>query len=460
MKKYITVTILNVLLAAGILFGQKETPPPGGTPKDFKLPVKETFALDNGMAVTLVPYGKLPKVTIQFRISSGNINENEKQVWLADITADFLKEGTTSRTARQLAEEAARIGGELSVSVSMDQTTIGGEALGEFADQLVGLLSDLLRNPAFPESELDRYKKNYLRQLSLQQNQPQQMALEKFRKILYPEHPYGRIFPTAEMIQSYTMSDITNFYRQNYGARRTHLYVVGVFDRDAVIAAVHKNLENWQAGAEPVTNLPETESKRAIFLVNRPEAVQSTIFIGQPVVDPSDPDYIPMLVTHYLIGGFFSSRIIRNIREDKGYAYSPYSSLSARYHDAYWVQQADVSTEVTGPAIREIFYEIDRLRTEAPPEDELKGVQNYMTGVFVLQNSSRTGIINQLAFADLQGLGDEYLTGYVRNVFAVTPDEVKRMVNTYLPDDKFTIVIAGDVAKIKQEVNPFGNIMP
>jgi predicted Zn-dependent peptidase len=286
------------------------------------------------------------------------------------------------------------------------------------------------------------------------------MALEKFRKILYPDHPYGRLFPTEAMISSYRMDDIAEFYQKNYGAVRTHLYIVGVFDRDAVIDAVRQYLGDWRNGEPPVKNPPASGSTRAVYLVDRPGAVQSTILIGQPVIDPTDPDYIPMQVTNYLIGGFFSSRVILNIREDKGWAYSPYSSLSSRYHDAYWVQQADVSTEVTGAAIREIFHEIDRLRTEPPPEEELNGIKNYMTGVFVLQNSSRTGIINQLAFADLQGLGEAYLTGYVKNVFAVTPEDITRIVNTRLRDEKFTIVIAGDVSKIKKEVEPFGKIAP
>ncbi len=456
MRNYFIISILLLFAGAAMLSAQKETPPPGGTPKDFNLPSRFSIELNNGMAVTLVPYGSLPKVTIQFRLKSGNIDETPDQVWLADLTADFLKEGTNTRSAKQLAEDAAAIGGELNVSVSQDQTTIGGEALGEFAPVLVELLSDVLRNPAFPEKELERYKKNYLRQLSLQQNKPDQMALEKFRKVLYPAHPYGRLFPTETMIHSYRMADIREFYQKNYGAARTHLYIVGVFDRDEVIDAVRKYLSDWRAGEPPLKNPPASGSTRAVYLVDRPDAVQSTILIGQPVIDPADPDYIPMQVTHYLIGGFFSSRVIRNIREDKGWAYSPYSSLSTRYHDAYWVQQADVSPGVTGAAIGEIFHEIDSLRKEPPPEEELNGIKNYMTGVFVLQNSSRTGIINQLAFADLQGLGEAYLTGYVKNVFAVTPEDITRIVNTYLPDDKFTIVIAGDVAKIKNEVRPFG----
>ena len=176
-------------------------------------------------------------------------------------------------------------------------------------------------------------------------------------------------------------------------------------------------------------------------------------------VDQSNPDYIPLMVTNTLLGGFFSSRITTNIREDKGYTYSPYSSVSTRYRDAYWLQQANVSTEVTAPALKEIFYEIDRLQAEAPSADELAGIKAYMAGVFVLQNSSRNGITNQLAILDLHGLDVDFLSTYVSKIDAVTPEEVRRIATTYLKDDEMTIAIAGDRSQIASTLAPFGTIV-
>ncbi|HEX5135036.1 MAG TPA: insulinase family protein, partial [Thermoanaerobaculia bacterium] len=179
-----------------------------------------------------------------------------------------------------------------------------------------------------------------------------------------------------------------------------------------------------------------------------------------PVPDPSNPDYVPLSVVNTLLGGYFSSRITANLREAKGYTYSPSSQLSTRYRDAYWAEAADVTTNVTGPSLKEIFYEIDRLQAEPPPPAELKSVQNYMAGVFVLQNSSRNGIVNVLELIDLHGLPADYLKTYVQRVYAVTPQDVQRLAKKYIQDDKATIVVVGDRKVIEEQIKPYGTIAP
>jgi predicted Zn-dependent peptidase len=182
------------------------------------------------------------------------------------------------------------------------------------------------------------------------------------------------------------------------------------------------------------------------------------VYLGLPVANPSDPDWIAQGVMNTLLGGSFHSRITSNIREDKGYTYSPFSQVSARYQDAYWVEVADVTTDVTGASLKEIFYEIDRLQSEPPSEEELRGIQNYMAGTFVLTNSSPSGIINVLRFLELHGLDRSYLTDFVQNVYAVTPEEVSRVAREILDDERMLVVIAGDVAVITDQVRPYGEI--
>ncbi|MFQ6116450.1 MAG: M16 family metallopeptidase [bacterium] len=449
---------LSLVLATPALT-QKQTPPKGGTPKDFTLPRKQTLTLKNGLRATLVPYGTLPKVSVRIVVRVGNLNESENEIWLADLTGDLMKEGTASRSAEQIAQEAASMGGEVNISVGPDRTNISGDVLSEFGPDLIKLLADIVRNPLLPESELDRLKKDMIRNLSIQKTQPRSMTREKFRKLMYPDHPYGRIFPTEEMIQSYTVEKIRSFHQANFGAARTHVYAAGRFNSKKMKSAIRKAFSDWSEGPAPLTNIPSPESKRAIHLIDRPDAKQSTIYIGLPVIDPSHEDYVALLVTNTLLGGAFASRITSNIREDKGYTYSPFSQISTRYRDAYWVEIADVTTDVTGPSLREIFYEINRLQDEPPSEEELQGIQNYMAGTFVLQNSSRFGIIGQLSFLDFHGLDESYLTEYVRNVHAVTPEQVQNMARTYLRDEEMTIVIAGDRNKIYDQVSNYGQVM-
>jgi predicted Zn-dependent peptidase len=437
---------------------QKQMPPPGGTPKPFALPRKETFTLKNGTRVTLVPYGSIPKVTVSAVVLTGNINESAEQVWLADLTGDLMKEGTTTRTSEAVAEQAARMGGRLGVAVGSDQTSVSADVLSEYGPQLVSLIADVVQRPALPAAQLERLKNDRIRNLTISRSQPGSLAAERFNKLLYGEHPYGRYFPSEAMLRGYAIADVQRFYQANFGAARTRIYVAGRFDAAAMRRQITESFGAWARGAEPFENIPKPTSARKIHLIDRPGAPQSTLYLGLPVVDPSHPDYVAMIVANSLLGGSFASRITSNIREQKGYTYSPNSSISTHYRDAYWVQVADVTTAVTGPSLKEIFYEIERLQKEPPPEAELQGIKNYLAGVFTIQNSSRAGIIGQLAFLDLHKLPDTYLTNYVQNVLAVTPQEVQRIARQYLKSEQMAIVVVGDKAQVVKQLTDYGEV--
>jgi zinc protease len=437
------------------------TPPQPGTPRDFRVPEPRRLTLDNGLEVSFVQWGDIPKVRVTLSMRTGNAFEHADEVWLADLTGDLMREGTTTRTGAQISEEAARMGGALTVSVGGDQSIIGGDVLSEFAPRMIDLVADVVRNPTFPESELPRLKADMARSLSVARSQPQQLALEKFRAVLYGDHPYGRVFPTEEMIAGFTIEQVRRFHTATYTAGRARLYVVGVFDQESAERAVTRAFAGWARG-EPARPEPPKPSppQRAVHVVDRPGAVQSTIIMGLPVVDPTHEDFIPLRVMNSLLGGAFMSRITRNIREDKGYTYSPFSEVSARYRDAYWAQNADVTTAETGAALKEIFGEVQRLQSEPPSAAELRGIQNYLAGSFVLSNSSRAGIAGQLQFVDLHGLPGTYLTDYVKKVQAVTPEQVTGLTKRYIQPDRTLIAIVGDRQVIEEQVKPYGQIAP
>jgi predicted Zn-dependent peptidase len=459
MRKNTAVLFSAVALAsAPALRADKQNPPAPAAPKGFSVPAPKTMTLENGLGITLVQYGTVPKVAVRLAIRTGNVDEKANEVWLADLTGDMLSEGTATRSASKIAEDAARMGGSLDVTVGENRIEIGGDVLSEFGPEMVALVADVARHPKFPESELSRLKADRARELSIAKSQPQPLAQEKFRAALYGDHPYGRLFPTEAMLQGYTIAQVKDFYERNFGAARSRVYVVGRFDAAAAESAIRKAFGDWKRGAPPNTSRPSPKSERAVYLLDRPGAVQSTINLGVPVVDPSSPDWDRLFIMNVLLGGSFASRITSNIREQKGYTYSPQGQLSNRYRDAYWVEIADVTTNVTGPAIQEILGEVDRLQAEPPSEKELKAFQNYRAGVFVLQNSSRPGIIGQLEFVDLHGLPADYLNGYVARVYAVTPVEVQEMAKKYIQDDRATIVVVGDKKVIEEQVKAFGPV--
>lgn len=447
-----SITLVLVLFSFSLTQAQKQTPPEGGEPKDFKLPAKDSKKLDNGLTATFVPYGIIPKVDINLIVKTGNIHEEQEKVWLADLTGDLMAEGTTSMDFQTIAKKVAAMGGEVNVSTGPNQTTISGSVLSEYAPDLINILADILINPSFPESELERLKNDLKRQLSVQKGVPQAQALEKFYSIVYKDHSYGRVFPTAEMLDSYTLESVKNFYAENYGARRTVVYVVGKFDKDAVATAVKDAFGGWKEG--PEVAYPEANPVRTneVAIIDRPGAPQTTIMLGLPTLDPSKPEYVPLAVTNSLLGGSFGSRITSNIREDKGYTYSPRSVISSGYRTALWYEQADVTAEHTGASLQEIAKEIRRLQNEPPSEEELKGIQNYEAGVFVLQNSTPQGIISQLNFIDFHGLDDSYLTDRVKNIHDVTPEKVQDMAREYFRYEDMTLVLVGDEKQLEQQI--------
>jgi predicted Zn-dependent peptidase len=254
------------------------------------------------------------------------------------------------------------------------------------------------------------------------------------------------------MISGFTVNMVRDFYEKNFGAKRAVLYVVGNFDEKAVNTAVKNSLIKWKPGPDVMYPPVTTTAVPDTMLINRAGAPQTTLIVGMPVITPNNKDYVPLVLTNSMLGGSFGSRITSNIRENKGYTYSPFSTVSNRKGSTIWYEQADVTSEHTVNALLEIEKEIKRLQFEAPGKQELDGIKNYEAGIFVLQNSSPGGIISQLNFLDLYGLDDSYLTNYVKNIHAITPEKVSQVAKTYIQYDKMVKVLVGDKAALEQQI--------
>jgi|SRR5579862_4695374 len=452
-----SVLVLSAM-STHVFAGAKETPPQGPPPKPFHLPATNDFTLANGMQVTIVPYGTVPKVAVRAFVGAGAIHESAGQVWLSKLNAALMKEGTHTRSAEQVAREAAEMGGQVEINSGSDFTSVGGVVLSDFGPKFVALLADVLTAASLPASELPRLKADLLRELSIDKSQPDSLAQERFLKTMLPDHPYGRTFPSESELKGYTIEEVQTFYRKNFDAMRTHLYIAGKLEGD-LRHAIEEAFGGWPQGA-PAPDLPPHPVKaRSFQFIDRPGAEQSNVLIGLPVAEPSSPDYIKLDVMDSLLGGSFASRITSNIREQKGYTYSPFSQIGTRRHFAYWVEAAAVTTAVTGPSLKEIFYEIDRLRKDPPSREELKGIQNYLAGIFVLRNTiSPDAIIGQLHLVDSQGLDRSYLSTYVQRVMEVQPTDVQGVAERYLVPTKMTIVVVGDKAKIGGQIAPYESV--
>lgn len=425
--------------------------PPIGEPETFDLPDTEALELDNGVEATFIPFGLTPKTTISVRVQTGNLNEGEN-TWLSDVTAELMKEGADGRSGEAIALEAAEMGGSLKVWVDPHFTALNLSVLSSYAPEAVALLADIVQRPELPESEIDRVKADFVRTLSIARSESSSLAAEAFLKALYGDHPYGRVFPTAEQLQSYEIDDARAYYEENFGGERTHIYIAGRYDRAAVEEAVHAEFGEWKAGPQPLVAPPDPQAGPRVILVNREDAPQTTLYLGKPAIGPAHADAIALETANALLGGSFISRITQNIREDKGFTYSPSSYLYYNYQDGYWRFKADVATESTGPALREVFSEIERLAGAAPSKDEAQRARNYLSGIFVLKNAAPDGLITQLAFTDFQELPASYLEDYTPSVMAVEAEDIRQVTETWLDPSDMVLVAVGDLDAIQPQL--------
>jgi predicted Zn-dependent peptidase len=454
MIRRMTAVVLGAILAAAA--GQaasRESPPPIGTPRPFVLPSKRELRLPNGFAATLVPFGAIPKATLMLVLATGNIADGPK-TGLADLVADMLKEGAGDRDGPALARLAAEMGGALEVEAGPDQTTLTLDVLAERSADAVALLADLVRRPRLPASELPRLKADLARTAAIARSQPQELAGEAYARLIWGgDHPYGRTLPTEATIASIGIEDVRRFVAGEFGAARAHLYVAGQFEAPAVERALNEHFGDWAPGS-PLAAHPAAGSRaRTVKLIDRPEAAQSTIMLGLPVAGPATPGFMRLSVANALLGGSLLSRLDQNLREDKGWTYGAASRITPYAGGAaVWTLATDVNAPDTAPALAAIFAELERLRTTVPSAEELTAIQNYRAGTFVIDASSRGGLIAQLAFCELQGLPADWLTHYVAHVYAVTPDDVRAAAAEYLDPGAMTLVVLGDLKTLKPAI--------
>ena len=450
-RSLILFAALSATVATPLVAQLPTTPPPIGAPKAFKLPATESYTLANGMRVTLVPYGIAPKAVVSLRTFTGNITEGE-DTWLSDMTAEMMKEGAGGRSATDLAAAAAAMGGDLTTSVTAQQTTIGTQVLSEYADDAVGLVAAVAMRPDFPASEFGRVKANYERRLVQLLAQPGTLANVALARATYgTAHPYGRLLPGATQLAGYTIDDVKSYYAANFGAKRSHLYIAGRFDSAAVKAAIAAAFDGWAAGPDRLSLPATAKPGPQVILVDRPGAPQSTLRLAFPAPLAGSEADIDTRVMNALLGGSFSSRITTNIRESKGYTYSPSSGISFQPENAQWVFNADVTTTVTGPALKEVFSEVRRLQSEAPAAEETAGIRNYLAGTFAIANSTAPAVVNTLATRDTLRLPADWLDRYVPAVLAVTPAELSEAAKA-LPLDKMTLVVVGDLKTVEPQL--------
>ena len=423
-------------------------------------PKRTRARLSNGLEVILAEAHSIPKFHGELFFLSGNAAVADRAPGLAEMTATVVRTGTTKRTSRQIEEDLRRIGADLSSGAGADTSAISFSGLSEFAEPLLGLVNQLAREASFPEGEFERERRQKLEEVKLERTQPGFLASERLRKVLFGAHPYGQVSPSEQQVAAYKREDLQAVYSEFYTPANGILLLVGDFDSNEMLKSAEKVFGAW-AGKKPdskASATPPNPRGRRLYLVHVPGAVQTQILAGCHAIARKHPDWVKLGLTNSLYGGAFNSRLVMNIREDKGYTYSPRSGVSALRQHGYFSVSAAVRNDVVAASLTEIFYEMDKLRSVPVPEPELADAQNYLSGVFSMGLATQDGLLSQLSTVALNELPDDYLETYRQKVRALTPGDLLSTARKYLDSANMQIVVVGDRAQIESQTALFGEL--
>jgi len=423
-------------------------------------PKRTHSKLANGMQVVLAEAHSIPKFHGELFFRAGEALISDRAVGLAELTATVVRTGTNARASRQIEEDLRRLGADLGVSAGQDTSAISFAFLSEFAEPLLQLVNELAREAAFPEAEFERERRQKLEEVKLERTSPGFLASERLREVLFGEHAYAKVSPSEAQLAAYKRDDLVAVYREIYTPENALLVVVGDFEPQAMLKLIGSVFGNW-TGKKPATTaspaLPRFHGRK-VYLVHNPGSVQTQILAGCHAITRKNPDWISLGLTNSLYGGAFNSRLVMNIREDKGYTYSPRSGVSPLREHGYFSVSAAVRNDVVAASLTEIFYEIDKLRSVPVPEAELNDAQNYLSGVFSLGLATQEGLLTQFATSALNDLPDDYLETYRDKVRALKAADLLAMARKYFDSANMQIVAVGDRALIEEQARLFGEV--
>ena len=430
---------------------RKTAPGPGPAPT-LSLPQPAEFTLANGLKVYLTEAHELPVVSASFLTLAGSEGESVQKPGVAGFTAALLTQGTTHRSSEQIANDTDLIGATLNEDAGRDNAAVSIDSLSNVTPKALDLLSDVSLHPAFNSEEVERVRKDRLTALVQTKDQPLQIAINVADHSLYGgDSPYGYpVLGTEDSLKGITRDDLASFWQQHYFPAGSALVLSGdITPRDAKELA-EKYFSSWTAaGTTSHPPSPPSPPQRKVILVDRPGAPQTAIFAAGLGVPRSTPDYAPLQVVNTMLGGLFSSRINMNLREEHGYTYGARSMFQFERGSGPFLAYASVRTDVTAPAVEELFKELDRIRTSPLTDSELKRSKEYIVQALPGRFETASGTASQIGSIFVYDLPLDYLRVYPSKISAVTSDEAAEITKKYFHPENMFLIAVGDKAKIQ-----------
>lgn len=436
----------------------REPGPAPQPPREVRLPEVHEKTLANGLRVVVLENHEQPSVSLRVVVQAGRIYDRADRAGLASATATLLTKGTATRSAGQIAETIDKVGGTLMPQASMDISWVQTQLTSDQVDLGLELLADVVLRPSFPAEEVERWRKQTLNSLRIQAQSPDYLAQAVFDRAVYGDHPYG-LPPTGtpESVSALQRDDFVRFHQTHYLPNTAIITVAGDVKPAEAFARVERHFASWKKGTAPKPPAPleaarAAAAKRRILVVDKPDAVQTQVQVGQLGHSFTDPIYFPAQIYSAILGGGVSSRLYKEIRRDRGLSYGAYSGFQTPVQTGSFRATTSTKTESTLQALDLILENFEKMAAEPVPAPELEGRKAYLTGTFVLQTEIPESLSNLLVTAMINGLGKESVESYRERIDAVTAADVQRFARERIHPDRALIVLVGNASAFREEL--------
>ena len=435
-----------------------ERMPPPLKARSVTFPPYDIQTLSNGLQVITVLHHEQPAVTMRLLVRAGGVNDPDKKRGVSLLVSTLLDQGTTTRSSQQIADQIDSIGGVLGTGSGDDFTSVSAIVMKDSFEQAMDLVADVVRNPAFSPDEIERQKEQITSTQQVNANDPDYLASAIFDRLVYGFHPYG--LPgsgTPETVASITRQDLQQFHRQHFIPNNMVLAIVGDITQKEALASAQRVFGGWARGDTPAwRGVAPPEPTRRVIVVDKPDAVQTEIRVGQLAIPRKHPDYLKWDLAIKVLGGEGANRLHRVLRSERGLTYGASADTEGRKLAGDIVAETDTRTETTGEALRLMMEEFVRLQRFRVPERELMDAQAYLAGSFPLTIESPNDIATQVINHVMYELPLEEIPTYTQRVTAITPDDIQRVAQAYITPERLSIVMVGSASAFVPQLRALG----
>nr|WP_296071601.1 pitrilysin family protein [uncultured Actinoplanes sp.] len=411
----------------------------------LKLPPQAERTLSSGLTVIAIRRPAVPLVELRLRVPFGRASLPR-----ATLLSQALFTGTGTMSSVDIAAQLQAVGGGLSAGLDPDRLLITGNALASGLERTLEILAAVLTDPAYPNDEVATERERLVDHIQVALSQPAHLARTALLKRMYGRHPYAVQTPEPEQVRGVRPAQLRALHADRVRPEGSVLVLVGDINPEKAIDAAEKALGSWTGPGKDgdVPPTPELEPG-PLVLVDRPGAVQSSLRMALPAVSRTDPDYAALQLANLIFGGYFSSRWVENMREDKGYTYGPHTSVEHFLAGSALLVSAEVATEVTGPSLLETLYELGRIASLPPSEDELEQARRYALGTLRLGMSTQAGLAGLASMYASFGLRLNYLRDHSSALAKATREQVADVAARFLAPSRAITVVLGDASKVE-----------